>query len=94
MLGHRKTLAVDEDMRTLSFPGVFNHPKNSKYDAFTRQTYADFAAMAERRNPNYTFAKETMDKTFGLACRQVGRKVSTTSKLGSEDFEKMMARVI
>ena len=87
---HNKTFAIDEDVRMLNFPRVFMHPKNSKYDVFDRQTYAAFAAKAEKMNPDVEFTKQTMDQAFTAAANSIRHKASRVSPA---DFERMMSRV-
>lgn len=71
---------------------MFNHPKNSKRDVFERQTYADFATKAEKRNADFKFTKESMDHAFQLEASRSGHKAAVGQKQ-SGVLEQTMSRV-
>ena len=87
------TFRVSEDISSLKLPNIGNHPKNSQYDMFDRQSCADFAVKAEKQNKNVEFTKSTMDEAFKFKAEQIFSKIKGRIAGGPVKFESMISRV-
>ena len=85
--------APTSNLPALDLPAVAESPKDEKYEFCERQKYADFATRAIKRNPKFTFTKETMDQAFELMANKKLGKINSKESRFVESLNKMMLPV-
>ena len=95
-----KISTASDEVLNLSLPSIgaslkaSHQGRGSGKNAWDRQTYAEFASKAERRNPETSFSKDLMDSSFShvvAKTRNLRHFASTISN--AKSFNRMVSRV-